>query len=223
MGAVPDGSSPPGSLAVGLFAARQATTVDQAKSVMSGGVVGAFEHTQDTFHDEYNVPIENVRIQAVSADGKADLAVSTAQAAANEAANAGERADIAYENAHEWSLEFVCASAEVLLGVNELLLGPMLNVRDNRTALLTDVHIALIDQPGGITVETRKWNAAGTTYASAHVGSLDPNVVRRSFSGLAVPVLDKERFYPNVTAIVGSVAPTVLQVCVAGVFIPEEE
>lgn len=53
----PDGGAPPGSLAVGLFAARQATTVEQAKGVMAGGVLGAFEHTQDELHDNYNGPI----------------------------------------------------------------------------------------------------------------------------------------------------------------------
>lgn len=216
----PDGSSPPGSLAVGMFAARQATTVEQAKSVMSGGVVGAFEHTQDTLHEEYNTPLDNVRIQAVAADEKAEIAMSAAEDAANEAANAGEKADIAYDNAHEWSIEFVCASAAVNLGRNELLLGPMLNVRGNRTAILTDVHIALLEQPGGITIDTRKWNASVTAFTVAHTGTLDPNVTLRSFSGLTVPVLDKERFFPNVAAVVGTTPPNVLQICVAGVFVP---
>lgn len=55
----PNGESPSstGTLAVGLFAARQAATVDDAKAAMSGGVMGAFEHTQTTLHDEYNTPL----------------------------------------------------------------------------------------------------------------------------------------------------------------------
>ncbi|MGW4090027.1 hypothetical protein [Nocardia sp. NPDC004750] len=217
---LPNESPPSGTLGVGLFRALQQKTVDEAKATMSGGIMGAFEHTQDTLHSEYNIPLENTRVMAVAASDQADVAMSTAEAAANEAANAGELADIAYENAHEWSLEFVCASAAVELGRNELLLGPMLNVRGNRTAILTDVHIALLEQPGGITIDTRKWNASVTSFTVAHTGTLDPNVTLRSFSGLTVPVLDKERFFPNVAAVVGTVAPNVLQICVAGVYIP---
>lgn len=187
---------------------------------MSGGITGAVDDAQDQFDTEVGEPLDEVYVIAVSAQGSADEAVTVAQAAANDAANAVETADLAYANSQEWSLEFVCASAEVLLGVNELLVGPMLNVRDGLTALLTDVHVAHLDQPAGITIQTRKWNAAGTTYTVAHTGTLAANVTRRSFSALSVPVLDLERFWPYVTAIVGTVPPTVLQICVAGVFVP---
>ncbi|MGV9742879.1 hypothetical protein [Nocardia farcinica] len=156
---------------------------------------------------------------ATTAIGTAETAVSTASAAANDAANAVEKADIAYEAATEWQLEFVAASAEVGEGTNELLLGPVLNVRDGRTAILTDIHVALLEQHGGMTVDTRKWNATGTTYTVAHTGVIDPLVTRRNFTALTVEVKDKERFFPYVTDIVGSIPPTVLQIAVAGVFI----
>ncbi|MGW3545906.1 hypothetical protein ACWDNI_35940 [Nocardia niigatensis] len=208
----PDGGSPSGSLGVGLFRAMQLRTVEDAKATMSGGVVGAFEGVQDKIGTEIRQPIQ-------IAQGSADVAVTTSQAAANAAANASEKADIAYALSTEWSLEFVAASAEVLLGVNELLVGPMLNVRAGRLAIMTDVHIAFLEQHGGLTVETRKWNATNTDYTVAHTGVIDPNVTRRNFSALTVNVLDEERFWPYVASITGTVPPTVLQICVAGVFI----
>ncbi|MBF6363223.1 hypothetical protein IU447_24205 [Nocardia farcinica] len=217
----PGSPRPPGTLGPGLFRPLQQKTVDDAKAAMSGGVMGAFEHTQETLHDEYNLPIEQTRLIAVTASGAAAEAVTTAQAAANAAANAENLADAAYENSQEWSLEFVCASAEVLLGVNELLVGPMLNVRDGLNAILTDIHVALLEQHNGMTIQTRKWNAEGTAYTVVHEGSLGPNTTRRSFSALSVPVEDLERFFPYVTAVVGSVPPQVLQICVAGVYVPE--
>ncbi|MBF6133521.1 hypothetical protein IU501_10970 [Nocardia otitidiscaviarum] len=54
---LPGEDPPAGSLGVGLFRTLQDKSVEDAKSVMSGGILGAFEHTQDTLHDEYNQPI----------------------------------------------------------------------------------------------------------------------------------------------------------------------
>ncbi|NEW40769.1 hypothetical protein GV794_01855 [Nocardia cyriacigeorgica] len=199
------------------------STLDEAtiRAISTGGAKVKFGEVQGAVGTQLRQPTENAYTIAVSAQGAADVAVTTAQAAANAAANAENVADAAYENSQEWSLEFVCASAEVLLGVNELLVGPMLNVRDGLDAILTDIHFALLTQPNGMTIQTRKWNADGVTYTVSHEGTLGPNTNRRSFSGLSVPVFDLERFFPNVTAIVGSTPPTVLQICVAGVFIPE--
>ncbi|MFE4714805.1 hypothetical protein ACFRAM_28595 [Paenibacillus sp. NPDC056722] len=185
---------------------------ETTKQQLKAGTIAAYTRTQNAVGSEVRHPIE-------LAQGAADQAVTTSQAAANDAANAVEKADIAYDTASFWSIEFLVASAEVLLGVNELLLGPVLNVQDGRTAILTDIHIGLLNQPNGITIETRKWNAAGTSYTTIHTGTLGPNVTRRNFTALGVSVSDKERFWPYVTAITGTVPPTVLQVAVAGVFI----
>ncbi len=54
----PDGSSPPGSLAVGLFAARQATTEDEAKGAMKQGVITSGTTAQTAFYNEIKAPIE---------------------------------------------------------------------------------------------------------------------------------------------------------------------
>ncbi|MBF6291790.1 hypothetical protein IU454_07920 [Nocardia farcinica] len=53
----PGSPRPPGTLGPGLFRPLQQKTVDDAKAAMSGGVMGAFEHTQETLHDEYNLPL----------------------------------------------------------------------------------------------------------------------------------------------------------------------
>lgn len=208
----PNQPDPDGSVNVGGFRALQTATEADAKTAMKSGVLGAFGGAQTVHNDEVRGPLD-------MAQGAADAAVTQAQAAANDAANAVEKADIAYDAASFWSIEFLVASAEVLLGVNELLLGPVLNVPDGRTATLTDIHIGLLNQPNGMTVETRKWNPAGTSFTTIHTGTLDPNVTRRNFTALGVSILDKERFWPYVTSISGTVPPTVLQITVAGVFV----
>lgn len=65
----PDGGTPPGSMAVGLFRGLQTKTVDEMKSTMSGGVMGAFEHVQVTAHNEYNNPLsEKPSVEQVPID-----------------------------------------------------------------------------------------------------------------------------------------------------------
>lgn len=45
-------------MAVGLFRGLQTKTVDEMKATMSGGVMGAFEHVQDTTHEEITIPLD---------------------------------------------------------------------------------------------------------------------------------------------------------------------
>lgn len=208
----PNKPDPEGTVNIGGFRALQTATESDAKTAMKSGVLGSFGGAQNAHNNEVRAPLD-------LAQGAADAAVTEAQAAANAAANAVTKAQVAYDAASYWSVEFIVASAEVLLGVNELLLGPVLNVPAGRTALLTDIHMGLLNQPNGLTIETRKWNATGTAWTTVHTGVLAANVNRRSFPNLTISVLDKERFWPYVTSITGTVPPTVLQVCVAGAFI----
>lgn len=217
----PGGESPDGSLATGLFAGWQATTEEQAKSNAAAGVIDAWQAAQDVQVTEVRTPLQQAYIMASTAQGSADEAVTTAEAAANAAAAAGEKADIAYENAQYWSVECVVASAAVVLGVNELLLGPVLNVPDGLDARLTDAHFAFISQPGGCTIEIKRWDASGTTADVIHTQVLGANVTRYNAPALDIPVFDKERFFYNVTSVTGTVAPTVLQINVSGVYFPE--
>jgi hypothetical protein len=212
----PNGASPVGSLGVGLFAARQAATVDDAKAAMVGGTIDTYSVVQDTVGTELRAPTS-------AAQAAAGTALTASQAAVNAAANAGEKADIAYANANDWQLEYAHSSAEVTRGTGEVLVGPMLNVRDGQLAILTDIHVALLEQHGGLTFEQRIWNAENTAYRVAYTPVIEPNVTRRHFSALAVNIDDLERFWAYVTDIVGTAPPTVLQICCAGVFIEDPE
>ncbi|MGW5387219.1 hypothetical protein [Nocardia sp. NPDC003963] len=190
-------------------------------AIATGGAKGSFTGVQGAVGSQLRTPIADAAYLAANAQGSADVAVTTAQAAANAAAAAGEKADIAYENAHYWSVECVVASAAVVLGVNELLLGPVLNVPDGLEARLTDAHFAFITQPAGCTIDIKRWNAAGTVADVIHTQVLGANVTRYNAPALDIPVFDKERFFYDVTNVVGSVAPTVLQINVSGVYFPE--
>lgn len=53
----PDGGSPPGSMAVGLFRALQTKSVDDMKATMSGGIMGAYDHIEDNTQGEIIDPI----------------------------------------------------------------------------------------------------------------------------------------------------------------------
>lgn len=185
-------------------------------AIATGGAKASFTGVQGTIGSQIRDPLSG----AVT---NAGAALTQAQAAVNAAANAEQKADFAYEAATEWYLEWSTASAEVTEGAGEILVGPMLNVRDGRDAILTDIHIALLEQHNGLTVETRLWNAANTEYRVVHTAVIGPDETRRKFTALTVNVNDEERFWNYVTDIVGTIPPTVLQVHVAGVFIDEEE
>ena len=189
-------------------------TESSIMAIATGGAKTKFTGVQGAVGSELRTPIQ-------SAQGSADQAVSTSEAAANAAAAAGAKADIAYENAHYWSVECVVASAAVVLGVNELLLGPVLNVPDGLDARMTDAHFAFVEQPAGVTISIKRWNAAGTVADVIHTQVLGANVTRFNAPALDIPVFDKERFFYNVDTVVGTVAPRVLQINVSGVFIPQ--
>lgn len=193
---------------------------DSVAAIVTGGAVTKFVNAQNQHREYVRDPIAQNYAIAVSAQGSADQAVTTAQAAANAAANAETKASDAYDNASYWIIECVVASAEVLLGVNELLLGPVLNVPSNQRAVATDLHIALLEQANGMTVEARKWNPTGSSYTTMSTVPLDPNVTRLNVPVPSIEVLDKERFYYYVTSVTGSAAPQVLQIAVAGAYLP---
>jgi hypothetical protein len=216
----PNQPTPNGSQVPGTFAALQNATAEDTQAALTQGVRVSYGSAQNTHTTNVVERIDGNYALALEAQGSADSAVTTAQAAANAAANAEDLADKAYENASFWIIECVVASAGVVLGVNELLLGPVLNVPDDQEAILTDIHIALLSQPNGMTVETRKWNATGTAWTTVTSTVMGANETRRNVPLLAEPVLDKERFYYSVTSVTGSIAPQVLQIAVAGVFIP---
>ncbi|KZM71054.1 hypothetical protein [Nocardia terpenica] len=211
---MPNQKPPDGAFVIGSRFGQDITE-QSAKAAMTNGVKVSFGNSQDAHHTQYNEKIAHTYTVAVSASGSADKALTTAQAAANTAASAERKADVAYVDASYWEAECVVASAEVLLGVNELLIGLAQNVPLGKMRRITDIHIALLTQPNGVTIETKKWDANGTTATVVHTAKLGANVTRWS-AQVDIPVADKERVFWNVAAVPGSTAPTVLQILVFG-------
>ncbi|MFC4373386.1 hypothetical protein ACFO5K_04680 [Nocardia halotolerans] len=216
----PNEPIPNGSVEPGDFNAFQAMTSEDVETSLKAGAKVSYGGAQNTHGIEVKSRINGAYDAIAVVEGSADEAVTASQAAANAAANAVDIADKAYINSSFWIIECVVASAAVVLGDNELLLGPVLNVPDGQDAFLTDVHIALLTQPNGMQVECKKWNATGTAFVTYTTATVGPNVTRYNIPLLEVPVLDKERFFYTVPTITGSVAPQVLQIAVAGVFTP---
>lgn len=188
---------------------------------ITGGFIdltGYFQDEHDTLTDTTTVAY-NAYSAATTAQSTAEDAVSDAEAAANAAAAAQETADTAYNLASYWEAECVVASAEVLLGVNELLIGLCQNVPTGQTRKITDLHIALENQPGGMSLQTKKWNAAGTSSSVIHTATLGANVTRINYNNLDLDVADKERVFWNASSITGSTPPNVLQCLLFGVIL----
>jgi hypothetical protein len=215
----PNQGDPNGALNPGDFHAFQSMTEDDAKASMTSGAKVSIDGAFQSHRDNVTNRIDGNYTLIQTVQGSADTAVTTAQAAANTAAAASEKADIAYGLSSYWESECVVASAAVVLGVNELLIGLCQNVPDDRTRKITDLHFALLTQPSGITIETKKWNSAGTTSSVIHTAVLGANVTRINYNALDLVMEDKERIFWNVTSITGTTAPTVLQVLAFGVIL----
>lgn len=189
------------------------------------GITGGFIDLTGWFNDEHDTLVTTTAtagaayVLAGTAQTSAEDAVSTAEAAANDAAAAVDTADQAFENASYWEAECVVASAGVNLGINELYIGLCQNVPTGKTRSITDLHIALLDNVGGCTIQTKKWNAAGTSSSVIHTATLGANVTRISYNNLGLSVADKERVFWNVVAAPGTVPPNVLQCLVFGVIL----
>ena len=133
--------------------------------------------------------------------------------------DASDTADVAYAAASYWETECVVASAAVVLGLNELFIGLCQNVPTGKQRIITDLHIALQSQANGLTIQTKKYNAAGTSSSVIRTDTLTAGQIRASYNNIGANVLDKERIFWNVTSITGSVEPLVLQILVFGVII----
>lgn len=192
--------------------AWQEMTQEQALSQAQVRLSPSWEYAQNTHTEQVRQPLAVVQ-------GAADQAVSDASAAVNAALAAEATAASAFEAAAYWETEVVVASAAVVLGVNELLIGLCQNVPGGLNRLITDMHVALLSQPNGMEFELRKWDDSGTTSSNLADFSLPANGTRASWNfpdGLNVA--HRERLYWNVTSVTGTVAPVVFQALVFGVF-----
>jgi hypothetical protein len=154
---------------------------------------------------------------ALEAQGSADQAVTEAEAAANAAATSLATSAALYQAATYWEAEFVAASAAVVLGVNELLIGLCQNVPLGLERRVTDIHVAFLSQPNGLTFELKKMNDAGTSSSVLETFTLTANQTRANWSSRDYQVFNRERLFVNVTSVSGSVAPVVFQILVFGV------
>lgn len=219
--APPDGSYVIGG---GEFRYGQNLTEESAKTVMKGGTIASFENAQNTQHVEVRYRIDGAYDAIEVVEGYAGQAVTDAEAAVNAAAAAEATAASAFEAAAYWETECVVATAAVVLGVNELLIGLVQNVPGGLNRLITDMHVALLSQPNGLEFELCKWDDTNTTSEVLDTLTMAAGVNRASWSWpLGLPVEHRERLFWNITSITGSVAPQVFQPLLFGVFeIPEE-
>jgi hypothetical protein len=213
----PNQSDPSGAINVGHFRAFQTMTQEDAQTSMTSGTVSSIGGARDSHQSNVDDRIDGAYTEIAVVSGNADDAVTQAQEAANTAASAEATAASASDRASYWETEFVVASAAVVLGVNELLLGPVQNVPGGLTRTLTDMHIGFISQPGGLTFELKKWNSTGTTATVLGTYTIGANVTRANWSSLGFAMATRERVFINFTSVTGSVAPVVSQVLIFGV------
>lgn len=220
----PNQPIPNGSIQLGQFAALQAATPEDTQAALTQGARVSYGGVQDGIGSQIRDPLDNVHLIAVAAQGSADQAVTEAQAAANSAAVSEATAAALYQAATYWEVEFVAASAAVVLGVNELLIGPVQNVPVGLIRKVTDIHVAFLTQPNGITFELKKWDPDGLVDSVIETYTLTANQTRANWQiGLdGYQVVNRERLFVNVTSVTGTVAPVVLQVLLFGVLYDPE-
>lgn len=215
----PNQSAPDGAYVIGGGAYNYGSELNESlgMAIMSGGVKGSFTEAQNTHKSEVRDRIDGAYSQIEIVSGNAATAITEAQAAANAAAAAESTAASASDRASYWEAEFVVASASVVLGVNELLIGLCQNVPGGLTRTITDMHVALLSQPNGMAFELKKWDPTGTTATVLDTYTLAANVTRANWANLNFAMSSRERVYVNVTSVTGSVAPVVLQILLFGV------
>lgn len=210
----PNQKPPPGAYVIGDgggdYSYGQNMTEAIGMQIMTRGAKTSIGNAGSVHRTEVSDRISKVQT-------KADTAVTEAAAAANKAATAESTAASASTRASYWEAEFVVASAAVVLGVNELLIGLCQNVPGGLTRTITDMHVALSSQPNGMTFELKKWDATGTAASVLGTYNLAANVTRANWPNLGLVMASRERVFINVTSVTGSVAPVVLQVLLFGV------
>lgn len=141
--------------------------------------------------------------------------------AANNAQEALLTADIAYENAQYWKDECVVASAGVVLGVNELVIGVVMDVPTGRSRKITDMHFAFLRKPVAFTVETKIQSADGVGERVARTDTVPATQTRWNINNLNIDVADKERVFWNVTSTATTTVDlaSVFQVALVGVLL----
>ncbi|MEU4709524.1 hypothetical protein AB0G00_24170 [Nocardia salmonicida] len=193
---------------------------DAVAGIVTAGAQGKWVDAQDSHRVNVRNRIDGAYDAIQVVDGHAGDAISASAAAINTANSAAATAAAVLEAVSYWETEFVVASAAVVLGVNELLIGPCQNVPGGLERIITDMHIAFLTQPNGLTFELCKWNPDGTVSSVLGTYTLPAGNTRASWQ-INYTVTHRERLFINVTSVVGSVAPQVIQVLIFGAFVEE--
>lgn len=199
---------------------------------ITGGIIDLTGFLRDSHETAYtaqniagtaNTTANTAYTVAQTANLNAGDAITAAEAAANLAAAAQETADFAYGLSSYWEAEALVASSGVVQGVNELVIGLCQNVPDDTDRFITDLHIALAYQPGGLTINMIKVDLNGANPTTVHTATLGANVTRINYNALSLEVFDKERVHWVIPpgGVVGSIAPIVLQCLIFGVILAE--
>ncbi|MFE7717474.1 hypothetical protein ACFU44_00305 [Nocardia rhizosphaerihabitans] len=217
----PVGPKPEGAWELGDSGAYGSTIEeDNVESIVTSGAVAKWEDAQNSHRVHVRSRIDGAYDAIQVVEGHADDAISQATAAINTANAAEATAASAMAAVSYWETEFVVASAAVVLGVNELLIGPCQNVPGGLDRIITDMHIAFLSQPNGLTFELKKWNPDGTESTVLGTYTLPAGATRASWA-INYNVTHRERLFINVTSVTGSVAPQVIQILVFGAFVEE--
>jgi hypothetical protein len=190
---------------------------DDVLPLVTNTATARYVNAQNSHRTNVRDRIDLTYAVALEAQGSADQAVTEAEAAANAAATSLATSAALYQAATYWEAEFVAASAAVVLGVNELLIGLCQNVPLGLERRVTDIHVAFLSQPNGLTFELKKMNDSGTSSSVLETFTLTANQTRANWSSRDYQVFNRERLFVNVTSVSGSVAPVVFQILVFGV------
>ena len=221
---MPNQPAPDGAYVIGGgdFKYGQDLTESIGYSMMTGGTAAKITGARGAHKTNVDDRIDLTYAVALESQGFAGQAVTEAEAAANAAAVSVATAAALYKAATYWECEFVAASAAVVLGVNELLIGLCQNVPLGLIRKVTDLHVAFLSQPNGITFELKKMAADGLSSSVLATYTLTANQTRVNWSELDFEMFTRERLFINVTSVVGSVAPVVFQILAFGVLYDPE-
>jgi hypothetical protein len=153
-------------------------------------------------------------------DTRVTDAEEAASNAANVAADAAEKADIAYKNAQYWKDEFVVSSGAVLLGYNEVDLGPVMDLPDDgiaRVRKITAIRYGLKANNGTIRIDLYKTPVGSTTPVFVWTTNIPSGVTKFRDNLIDYTVADGEYYSCNVISMSG--VASFLQCALIGVLI----
>lgn len=163
-------------------ASGAASTANTAASTASGAATTA---------GQAQAAADAVLGVAENADAKAQLALDNVQSALDGAQQAGK--------------EWMVASGGVVLGRNEVNIGPVIVVPAGRDRRITSITYGLEQNTGGLTIQLVKVSPARVSTV-IHTRVIGAGVLETQVTGLNIPIENGFRLACNVTAVSGNAA-----------------